>query len=79
MNWQGSFQLGNGTIAADQTEAPLTINVQAGTRPGDYTLVVQGQAQVPFHKDPKSADRPNTLVSVSSQTVTLTVTEPVKK
>ena len=79
LNWQGSFQLGNGTIAADQTEAPLTINVQAGTRPGDYTLVVQGQAQVPFHKDPKSADRPNTLVSVSSQTVTLTVTEPVKK
>ena len=79
LNFQGSFQLGNGTIAPDQTEATLSINVQAGTRPGDYTLSVQGQAQVPFHKDEKSTTRPNTLVSVPSQTVTISVTEPVKK
>ena len=60
-------------------EAALSINVQQGTRPGDYTLTVLGQAQVPFHKDPKSADRPNTLVSIPSRPITITVTEPPKK
>lgn len=78
-SFPGQFQLGNGTIAADQTEAALSINVQNGTRPGDYSLTVLGQAQVPFHKDPKSADRPNTLVSIPSRPVTITVIEPPKK
>ena len=78
-SFPGQFQLGNGTLAADQTEAALSINVQQGTRPGDYTLTVLGQAQVPFHKDPKSADRPNTLVSVPSRPITITVIEPPKK
>ena len=78
-SFPGQFQLGNGTLAADQTEAALSINVQNGTRPGDYTLTILGQAQVPFHKDPKSADRPNTLVSIPSRPITITVTEPPKK
>lgn len=77
-SFPGQFQLGNGTLAADQTEAALSINVQNGTRPGDYTLTVLGQAQVPFHKDPKSAERPNTLVSIPSRPITITVTEPGK-
>ena len=79
LSFPGQFQLGNGTLAADQTEAALSINVQQGTRPGDYTLTILGQAQVPFHKDPKSAERPNTLVSIPSRPITITVTEPPKK
>lgn len=79
LNFPGPFQLGNGTIAADQTEAMLSINVQQGTRPGDYTLAILGQGQVPFHKDPKSTDRPNTLVAIPSRPVMITVTEPPKK
>jgi len=38
--------------------------VQAGAAPGDYTVSVLGQAQVPFNKDPKAAKNPNTLVSL---------------
>ena len=79
LNFPGQFQLGNGTIAADQTELPISIMVQAGTRPADYTLVIQGQGQVPFNKEAGKPDKPNTLVSVPSLPLTITVTEPPKK
>jgi hypothetical protein len=79
LNFPGQFQLGNGTIPAGQTETTLSINVQAGTRPGDYTLTMLGQAQVPFNKDPAATEKPNTLVSVPSQPISVTVTEPAKK
>ena len=79
LNFPGQFQLGNGTIAADQTELPISIMVQAGTRPADYTLVIQGQGQVPFNKEADKPDKPNTLVSVPSLPLTITVTEPPKK
>src|SRR6185503_10191761 len=79
LNFPGQFQLGNGTIAADQTEATLSINVQAGTRPAEYTLAVQGQGQVPFNKDATKPEKPNTLVALPSRPVTITVTAPPKK
>jgi len=79
LNFPGNFQLGNGTIAADQTEIPLSISVQAGTRPADYTLVVQGQAQVGFDKDPQKSEKPMTLVSIPSRPLSVTVTAPPKK
>jgi hypothetical protein len=72
----GQFQLGNFDIAAEQTEAALSINVQQGTAPGDYTLCLMGQAQVPFNKDPAAADKPNTLVATISRPVTIRVEKP---
>lgn len=79
LNFPGQFQLGNGTIAADQTEVTLSITVQPGTRAADYTLVVQGQGQVPFNKDATKPEKPNTLVSAPSRPLSITVTEPPKK
>jgi len=76
LNFPGGFQLGNGTV--QQTETSISINVQAGMRPGSYTFAVMGQAQVPFSKDPAAKDRPNTLVQLPSRPVTITVTEPPK-
>lgn len=78
LNFPGQVQLGNGTIAADQTEVTLSIMVQAGTRPAEYTLVVVGQGQVPFNKDATKPDKPNTLVSIPSRPLSITVTEPPK-
>jgi hypothetical protein len=75
----GNFNFGSFTIPAGQAEAALSIDVQGGTRPGDYTLSVLGQAQVPYNKDPKAAQKPNTLVSTPSLPVTITVTAPAKK
>jgi hypothetical protein len=75
----GNFNFSSFTIPAGQAEAALSIDVQGGTRPGDYTLSVLGQAQVPYNKDPKAAQKPNTLVSTPSLPVTVTVTAPAKK
>ena len=79
LNFPGPFQLGNGTLQPGQTDAVVSINVQQGTRAGDYTLAILGQAQIPFHKDPKATDKPNTLVSIPARPVTLTVIDPPKK
>ena len=78
LNLPGNFSVGNTEIPADQTEISLPIMVQANTRPGEYTLTVQGQAQVPFNKDPQAAAKPNTLVSSPAQPVTITVVAPPK-
>jgi hypothetical protein len=75
----GNFNFGSFDIPAGQAEATLTIDVQNNTRPGDYTLSVLGQAQVPYNKDPAAAQKPNTLVSTPSQPVTITVTAPPGK
>ncbi|MCY2966731.1 MAG: hypothetical protein NT069_24400 [Planctomycetota bacterium] len=77
LNFPGFLQLGNGTV--EQSETTIRIMVQAGTRPGDYTVAVMGQGQVPFNKDPAAKDRPNTLVQMPSRPVTITVTEAAKK
>jgi hypothetical protein len=78
LEFPGNFRLGSSKIAAGQTELTATIDVQGGTRPGDYTLAALGQAQVPFNKDPEAKDRPPTLVSLPSRPVTITVKKPAK-
>ncbi len=78
LEFPGNFRLGTSKIAAGQNELTVTIDVQGGTRPGDITLAVMGQAQVPFSKDPEAKDRPPTLVSLPSQPVTITVKKPAK-
>ncbi len=77
--FKGNFQMTNTTIAADTNDVTIRITVQQGTRPGEYTMSVLGQAQVPFNKAKDAKDRPNTLVSMASRPVTIKVTEPPKK
>ena len=72
----GNFTMSNGSIPGDQADTTVTITVQAGTRPGQYTLAILGQSQVPFSKDAAATDRPNTLVSLPSQPITITVKPP---
>lgn len=78
LSFPGNFKISNTDFTGEQTELTLAITVQDGTRPGDYTLAVLGQAQVPFHKDPTAKDRPNTLVSLPSRPLTLSVANPSK-
>ncbi|MCA9176624.1 MAG: PPC domain-containing protein, partial [Planctomycetales bacterium] len=75
----GNFKLANTDLTGQQTELTLPIEVQNGTRPGEYTMCVLGQAQVPFNKDPDAKDRPNTLVSLPSMPLTLVVNPPADK
>jgi hypothetical protein len=78
LGFPGNFNLGNFDLAAGQSEAAFAIDVQNGTRPGEYTFSVLGQAQVPYNKDAASPQKPNTLVSMPSLPVTITVTAPAK-
>jgi hypothetical protein len=79
LSFPGGFNMPNAKFAGTQTEVALTIEVQNGRPPGEYTIAVLGQAQVPFSKDPLAKDRPNTLVSLPSQPLTLRVRAPEKK
>lgn len=78
LSFPNAFKLANTEIAAGANEATLSIDVQANAKPGDYTLSVLGQAQVPYHKSPDEKNRPNTLVSLPSRPVTIKVTAPPK-
>jgi hypothetical protein len=69
-----NLHLGNAEVAAGRDEGTLTVDVPAGTPPGEYTLGVLGQAQVPYSKDPKAAQKPNVLVSLPSRPITVVVT-----
>jgi hypothetical protein len=78
LSFPGPIKMGQVTIAPEKTEASVTLEVQAGARTGEYTIAVQGQAQVPFSKDAKAGMKPNTLVSEPSWPITVVVT-PGKK
>jgi len=67
-------------VYIDPAEAAktVTLEVQNGAKPGDYTLTLQGQAQVAFAKDAKSS-KTNSLVSQPSQPFTLVVKPAAKK
>jgi hypothetical protein len=79
LSFPGPIKMGTMSVAEGKNDATITIEAQPNTRPGEYTLTLQGQAQVPFAKDPKATTRPNTLVSLPSRPITLVVTAAVKK
>ncbi len=78
LSFPGNMQMPNGSIPENSNDGKITITVQNGTRPGAYTLVLQGQAQVPFNKDKAATSKPNTLVSLPSVPVTINVVAPAK-
>ena len=61
------------TVPLPKTEVTVTLEVQAGARPGEYTVALTGQGQVPFAKDPKATAKPNTLVPLPSRPITVVV------
>jgi hypothetical protein len=78
LSFPGPIKMNTATLVADKNEVTVTLEVQAGARPGEYTVALTGQGQVPFAKDPKAAARPNTLVPLPSRPITLVVL-PAKK
>jgi hypothetical protein len=69
----GSFRMSNVEVAARENEVSVTMEVQPGTPPGEYTLAVMGQAQVPYSKDAEAKPKPNTLVSQPSRPLVVVV------
>ena len=79
LSFPGPIKMNAVSIAETQSEATATFEVQAGARPGEYTVALQCQAQVPFAKDVKAGAKPNTLVALPSRPITIAVTAPAKK
>ena len=75
----GFIKMATGSIPDGKTETTVTFDVQPNAAPGEYLLAVQGQAQVPFSKDPKIMPKPNTLVSQPSRPLTFVVLASKKK
>ncbi len=73
LTFPGSIQMSNVEAAADKKEIAITIDVQPGTPAGEYTLSVSGRAQVPYNKDAKAKEKPNTLVTQPSRPLTVVV------
>jgi hypothetical protein len=61
------------TLAPDKADGTLTVEVKANTPPGTYNLVLRSQAQVPFNKDPKAAQKQPINVVLPSTPLTITV------
>jgi hypothetical protein len=79
LSFPNPIKMNTATITEGKTEATVTLEVQANARPGDYTIAITGQGQVPFAKDPKAATKPNTLVPLPSRTLTVVVKAAPKK
>jgi hypothetical protein len=69
----GNLKVAEAEVAAGKDEALVTVEVPPGTPAGEYTLTVLGQAQVPYSKDPKAAQKPNVLVTLPARPVTFVV------
>jgi hypothetical protein len=63
LNLPPGFSFATTNIAANSTEAAIKINVAANVPPGEYTVVLRGDAQVPFNRDPAATARPNVRVA----------------
>ena len=68
----GPVKMSQVVVAEGKTAGTMTIEVQAGARPGNYTVTASGQGQVPFTKDP-TKPKANTLVTLPSHPITLVV------
>ncbi len=79
LGFPGNFQMPELPVAAGATEATVTITVQEGTPPNEFTLALLAQAQVPFNKDAAAKEKPNTLVSLPSRPFTIRVLKTEKE
>ncbi|MFO0803677.1 MAG: PPC domain-containing protein [Gemmataceae bacterium] len=73
------IKVNGASIAEGKADATVSFEVQAGARPGEYTVALQCQGQVPFAKDAKAAARPNTLVTAPSRPIMIVVKPAAKK
>jgi hypothetical protein len=79
LSFPNAVRMNTMTVAEGKSEATVTLEVPANARPGEYTVALTGQGQVPFAKDAKATARPNTLVALPSRPVTLVVLPAAKK
>ena len=78
LNLPPGFAFNATDLPEGKTEIPIKFTVANNVPPGDYTVVLRGDAQVPFNPDPKAANKPNVRVADPSTPLTVTVTAAKK-
>jgi hypothetical protein len=78
LSFPGPIKMNSISISEGKDEATATFEVQPGARPGEYTVALQCQAQVPLIKDARSA-KANTLVAMPSRPIRIVVLPAAKK
>ena len=79
LNLPPGFGFATTELPAGKKEVRVKLTVAANVPPGRYSVVLRGDAQVPFSKDPAAAARPNVRVADPSTPLTVNVTAPPKK
>lgn len=78
LSFPNSIKMNTASVAEEKTEAHVSLEVQANARPGEYTIAITGQGQVPYAKDAKTP-KANTLVPLPSRPLTIVVLPAPKK
>ena len=78
LNLPPGFNLAATELPADKKEIGIKLSVAANVPPGTYSVVLRGDAQVPFGKDPAGA-KPNVRVADPCTPLTVVVSAPLKK
>jgi hypothetical protein len=73
------FEAETAEIAEDKTEGTVKLTVGGDVPPGTYSVVLRGEAQVPFNPDPKATDKPRVRVADPAPPLTVIVTAPPAK
>jgi hypothetical protein len=79
LNLPPGFDIPATDLPADKSEVKVKISVANNVPPGTYSLVLRGDAQVPFSKDPLAPNKPNVRVADPSDPLTVAVTPAAKK
>jgi hypothetical protein len=79
LNLPPGFSVAAATFAADQTEIKPKLTVAANVPPGTYSIVLRGDAQVPFSRDEKATTRPNVRVADPTTPLAVIVEAAMKK
>src|SRR5262249_33215582 len=73
------FEVSDAEIKEGAGDATIKVAVPAEATPGVYTVVLRGDAQVPFSPDPKAADKPSVRVNDVAPPLTIVVNQPPQK
>jgi hypothetical protein len=79
LNLPPGFSFATTNIAANSAETAIKLNVAANVPPGEYTVVLRGDAQVPFNRDPTATARPNVRVADPSTPLRVLVLPKAEK
>ena len=67
------FAFASTELPAARDEVTAKLSVAGNVPPGTYTVVLRGDAQVPYSRDARAANRPNVRVADPSTPLTVTV------